>query len=527
MNRLTPLLVVLFFASSCKPAEGRVFVDQGRGEDNGNSTSTPIPDAIKTETAGTPEIPIHPLLRITPKTPTFTPTPLSEMGQEFRSGINATATARSTPRINSSHSGGTGSSIQLQTRNPTLSELSEAMVASRGEYARPSSDAKILYIDLNGDREEDLVLYDNALSYAFLWNAARYVGPFDLNEEYGFNSDTQTQLSFEDVTFDGIPEIVFDVLELYPWGTGLFSASWYRTYSHCNDLTCSVVLRIPLGSYTIDDNFGGTCVERDKLSLAPAEASLRHFSEGFSIFGCGFWPGADQDIPKLRISESLVTYYKWDGTAFVSSRTETARLASTVTDRSLLTSVSNRGVVAQVVPKPNNFGGEKVNDYCQLYISGAAVGSHFGCKRNFSRVEWIDLTGDGTQEVVAISYSGASAYDLEGDIGSLSCGHQHLLAYAMETDGPALIADLTGCTFRSDLVGVELRDLDGNGTLEILAAEDPLHNYWLNLGNSSRWNCEQGEIEEVNSSTFRSCGYFDFDPQFIVYGWNGQTYFPQ
>lgn len=527
MNKLAPVVVILLFASACKPGQGQALLDSSQGEDDRNPTSTPTPVGIKTETAGTPEIPIHPLLRITPKTPTFTSTPLPEMGQEFRSKIIATATVRSTPRVNSSLSGSTSASIQLQIQNPTISELSEAMVASRGESARISSYAKTLYIDLNGDREDDLVLYDNALSYAFLWKADRYTGPFELNEEYGFNSDIQTRLSFEDVTFDGVPDIVFDVLELYPWGTGLFSASWYRSYSHCTEINCSVVLRVPLGRYTIDDNFGGTCVDRDKVSLVPAEVSIRHFSEGFSIFGCGFWPGADQDIPKLRISESLVMFYKWDGTTFIPSRIETARLASTVEDRSSLISVSSRGVVAQVVPKPNYFGGEKINDYCQLYISGTAVGSHFGCKRGFSRVEWIDLTRDGTQEAVAISYSGASAYDLERDIGSLSCGHQHLIAYSMEEDGPTLIANVTGCTFRSDLVGVDLQDLDGNGTLEILAAEDPLYDYWPYFDNSSRWNCERGEIKEVSSSTFHSCGYFDFDPQFIVYGWNGQAFVPQ
>ena len=135
-----------------------------------------------------------------------------------------------------------------------------------------------------------------------------------------------------------------------------------------------------------------------------------------------------------------------------------------------LTATNGQGAIA-VVSVKNNGAADNNNDVCQLTVAGQSVGGSFGCRGNFTTVEWKDITGDGVPDIVAIAFSAGDPVDSKGNsLADDHCMHQRLLASQWDGQPATPIANVAGCVMREDLYGVRLADVDGDGKLEIEAA---------------------------------------------------------
>jgi hypothetical protein len=503
MKKYLILVLILIPIASCKSVADQKATFPTLNETEPINAQEQNTKTVSPKATSTLEINIHPLLRVSPTSADISATPKATI-------------VSSTPTKELSH---------LSVRYPQSNQIRDYIVEYFGDRAKPSIYSQMIFVDVSGDHEDDLILYDNANSYAFVWLGTMYSDPFHLVEGIGSKWIPSTSISFRDVTSDSSPEIVLEVMEAGSWGTGLFGATWKVFYIHCDEISCKRVLSIPAVNYLLDDNIGGACISQNKITEQAYVSSIRILYEGFSIFGCGV-PDPNLNMRQLMVDESRVTTYQWNGSEFVGSEMHIVKLETSIKDNSVLLSSDDHGVTVHVVPKANTYTVEKQNDYCQAYIDGVAVGDRFGCKRNFIQVGWQDITGDGNQEALINAFSGASVYDESGDIGSLDCAHQHFFAYSMKSGQPRQIADVTGCTIRSDLVGVYVEDLDGNGVNEIIATVDPLASYWQHEKGLIRSECEPGELEKIEQMVFQSCGFFEYSPQYIIYSWNGSSYVP-
>jgi hypothetical protein len=428
----------------------------------------------------------------------------------------------STPTLSASPTSTSRPEFSLLEQYPDVKQVYRALNSFFGRNVYGYDDAFLKSIDLNGDAQDDLVYY-NFTGYAMIWLGSGYSEPVPFYQRISGNSESNTRLMFEDLTGDGVAEIAFDSVQIYHVGSGLGAATWDRRIFHCKDQTCEEVLYFVLDHYMTDNNFGGTCRSHRIVSWDPIDRSLRCFSEGFSIYGCGETTGDLADMSTLRIDSSMVTYYRWGENGFEEVLTEAAGLEAKIDSQSRLFDERSDGTMANITTE-FNMGAVSMNDACQLYISGNEVGDKFGCKSNFTQVEWQDITGDSEEELVVIAFSGATEFDLQGnDLGSQMCAHQHLLAYTIEAGVPRKIADIKGCTIESDLYGVKLTDIDGDGSLEIMTAGDPVASYWSEERNA---DCRDGHLIQSDDGSVQTCGFFRFDPLVSIYGWNGREYWP-
>ena len=102
------------------------------------------------------------------------------------------------------------------------------------------------------------------------------------------------------------------------------------------------------------------------------------------------------------------------------------------------------------------------------------VGSKFGCKPNFTVVQWQDITNDDQLEIIVTTLSADKSQDVspsEDLLNEEGCLNQRLLAYQWSQDNIREIANIAGCVVQADLYGVQLKDWDDDGQLEILAAD--------------------------------------------------------
>ncbi len=239
----------------------------------------------------------------------------------------------------------------------------------------------------------------------------------------------------------------------------------------------------------------------------------------FSIYNSHFWPRDTEywNLPlgALKVMTTTLDIFVWNGTQFVFVDSNVVN-EPYIIEEAMALEASHDDDFATITFE-NNHDPIGDNDFCQLFLNEETVGDVFGCKQNFTTVEWLDITNDQRLEIVVTALSGARPSALSGswpdvdseDLYSLSdirCVHEHILAY--EWDGVAIrkIADVEGCVVQEDLYGVELSDTDNDGQVEILAVN--------NLFSDSA--C-------ITTTIFHSC-WFEIDPKINIYKWNGAEF---
>ena len=144
--------------------------------------------------------------------------------------------------------------------------------------------------------------------------------------------------------------------------------------------------------------------------------------------------------------------------------------ASTFTEHCYLEVTGSGGMVASMRLELDDSSATYRNDRCEVYINGESASKPFGCKFNFTKMQWEDVVGDGKPELVVRTISGDQSYIWNDLVAEKGCFHQRMLIYTWDGKNADQVANVVGCIRRSDLFGVRLRDYDEDGELEILAA---------------------------------------------------------
>lgn len=404
--------------------------------------------------------------------------------------------------------------------------LSEEEYLKSGEYfhIRNIERANILYKDVNGDSEDDLIITASDFVTVFIWEEGKYGYPFTIlyyPRKYGEAS----QVFFEDWTKDDVPEVIFDYRH-DTGGTDIFGHIWYRHIIHCSDVDCHLVWDNEI-NYVINhfNRNNGLGFAKSHIRLIPDESgdlTLRKISEEFAVYvfdtvlqvytstlSIYSWTGetfefTDEQIVSLphKVYKQEITPYTLEYKDFVSGD----KVLETFIKQAVITATNKDGVTATIIAKGSDdfyYGMHIIPiDFCELFLEGKQIGPPFACKHNFTTLEWKDITSDGQPEIIVIALAGTYTVNEEGEyLSEESCFNQHLYAYQWNGTKTKNIADIVGCVIQSDLYGVRLEDFDNDGKLEILSIAD--------------WTV----ASEDNTNNW-------FEPEYVseVYEWDGSKF---
>jgi hypothetical protein len=372
--------------------------------------------------------------------------------------------------------------------------------------------AELYYHDVNGDGASDLIVVPLPYEgYSEIWQRAnillregdRYIEALELSGDYSkFAIPSPPTIVFEDWTGDGIPEVILDGVASTSIGVE-GSTGGYRIIAHCTKTTCQEVWHNGLwsvgGAYTIN---GVTLCQTLIRRPSGSPSTFVYLTSAFSFYGidwvqCGDYGNAMDGVNEmigethdfieivasLRVLPKYLYTYSWSGSTFEVVNKELYAPAYVVTDTHRLEAKSDSGdiVTIKVQYSPSIILGTYENDTCRLEINSIPIGDSFGCKWNFTQVEWKDLTGDGEAEIVALTTSGPYSYD-ETPLTQLKlygerCTHQRLLVYQWDGNSASLAANIEGCVVQENLYGVEIRPAQDGTAAEILAAESPTDSF--------------------------------------------------
>lgn len=384
-------------------------------------------------------------------------------------------------------------------------------------YRGFSEALELIYEDVNGDQQDDLIVTDVLLTAVFLWANSEYLTPFVIvGSEWKYEPASRT--SFADWTNDGVPEVIFDYRS-DSGGTGVRYWGWETFVIHCDSNECAIIWNELLTTLYSDYNLGGLTLFQSTIDhyVEDGQLLLERNRSRFSIYDSYYWPPAgywNVPVDTLKVFTSTQEIYIWDGTTF--ALTETSVMGEPYIIETVASLEATYGLDQITITAENNRSATDNNDFCQLFLNEETVGEFFGCKHNFTTVEWLDVTADGRPEIVITAYSGARPSAFNGtwpdvdfedwfSLSDIDCVHQHWLAYQWDGVTATKIADVEGCVVQENLYGVRLADLEDDGQVEIIAA-----NQWFT------------ESECTTDSRF-SCWY-EFDYINDVYKWNGSEF---
>lgn len=360
--------------------------------------------------------------------------------------------------------------------------------------APPAVGLALVYEDVNGDAENDLIFYGYPGLVVLLWQGTQYAEPFVVKGEWSRGGGPWNAASFQDWTGDGIPEVVLDK-ETGGGGSDLWIYYTKRSIIHCVEF-CKVVWENPVSIYTNDFSTGGLAeYEVDMRLTTDTPPMLRVVDGGFAIYCCSEQDDLDER-QSLRLYSSKLKLYTWKGDDFELIQEETIRLAQVIGVQSVLSATNATGTQAAITWQ-NNGSASNTNEFCQLLINNVPVGKYFGCRHKFTQVAWQDITNDQQAELVITTYSAAYPYGPSlpfaayGDevLSAETCPHQKLLAYTWDGQTAVEIANVAGCVIQEDLYGVRLEDYDGDGQTEVLAARIALQEAPYRIENRAyKWN---------------------------------------
>ena len=339
---------------------------------------------------------------------------------------------------------------------PGFGQPANEYLASFFEMNLFLDDDSFYYVDVSGDKQDDLIIHGSDFVIVFLWQGEYYTEPYlVLRQPWKYGSSSQ--IYFEDWTGDHINEIVFD-FRGGTGGTGASGNSWFRHLVHCKDDICQVIWHHPvftLLNWFYDNGLVYSQTETKLQNDKTNHPSIQTYTKGFDISMSNWNPETYQ------VYTTTLSTYSWDGVEFALDRTKVITPERMIQAQSTLTSTSITGVVASV-----SYG------VCQLHVE-EVVSQKFGCKPNFTIVRWQDITNDDILEVVVTTLSAATSEDVapsQAVWNEEECLNQRLIAYEWDKGILHEVANIAGCVVQSDLYGVRLEDYDSDGQVEIVAA---------------------------------------------------------
>ncbi len=372
----------------------------------------------------------------------------------------------------------------LTTREPTLQQVEAFLTAyPPGKFGDEAcrfywleSTAPLMYVDLNGDDALDLLVEGQNHVAAMVWTGEEYSEPFQIHFCRGFRNPW-SQVSLEDWTNDGIPEIVFDYRDP-SGGSGQSDEIWWRFLIHCGVTNCDIAWYGEAGEfyvYSYIDSFIDGIMLR-KTQFFP------HFNQDVPAFEtvtyefafhCTYNCFLNHDVPipdgavvqeePYRVGSVILTKYGWNGSTFEQVE-ERALTKPHVMQIPTQTTAEYADMTVSVVETPVEMGGAVHYPECQLMVNDTEVGEPFLCL--FPFVQWLDVTGDHAPEVVVTAYA---AYYGAQETDDRQCAHQRMIIINTANGDPQQIANIIGCIWQPDLFGVRLENVDADAALEVIA----------------------------------------------------------
>ena len=467
-------VIILLFCAACKISNEEV------------STPTQISEAATAVTPFVTAVIIAPSA-----SPSYTPLPTSAAANTETS---PTSTVTATPPSNPTQllPPTPQFSMLFPIRQPTVEQLNDFLGERASEdfpfYRELNDFAELFYEDVNGDGEDDLIVSDYLTVIVFLWSGEYYFEPFFLQARL-FKYDPSSRVMLQDWTNDGIPEVIFDH-NRDTGGTGIQFDAWHRYIIHCLQSKCNIAWHNDLDGLVQDNNGGGVGIVRGtvRLSLNPNNVPvIRYISNSFGFYTSGEYLPISYEhngprylptgysVRSLNVFTSTLTLYEWNESEFIQTDKQIISLPHVIHNAATLSASSENGDVAIITPAIADINRPPLNDVCELTLNGRTIDEPFGCKANFTIVEWRDITGDDQDELIVttasgIHGSGEESWDWQR-LTDLNCAHQRIMAFIIDGENVTNIADVSGCIVQEDLFGVKLQDYDNDGQLEILAAD--------------------------------------------------------
>ncbi len=408
----------------------------------------------------------------------------------------------------------------LSIQKPSIEQLDEYLSEFFDEnYFGLSQDTVFIYEDVNGDDDPDLIVDDRLQVVIFIRvNNDRYSEPFRIVYPY-WKYDPSSRVFLEDWTNDGVPEVIFDYRG-DTGGTGIIHQDWYRHIVRCQNVVCSIIWSEKFAGLTLNNSLGGMDLYKATTQLQNTpngELELAYLSGMFAVYSSDAYLNLeiewdDHQYAQLHVYTSTLSSYIWNGNEFELSQTEIVRIPYTVEGQASLSANGPKYVLATITVEPN-FSADQSNDVCQLIVDGKPTGYPFGCKDNFTTIEWRDITGDSVPEIIVRALSGAKPVDKElNQLSAVNCVHQRFLVYSWDGKDATEIANIAGCIVDESIFGARLQDYTGDGVLEIITP-------------SSLYYSVEGCEIEVSVFEGGGCWYeVATDPGLRIYKYNGTKY---
>lgn len=367
-----------------------------------------------------------------------------------------------------------------------------------------TSYTELLYQDVNGDGEEDLIISDATTSWwshsilaVMLWTKTGYTTPIMLVNIGKY--DVGMLIRFEDWTGDDVTEIIFDTYSSFG-GTGTTIVVHTRTVIHC-DITCEPVWEYLISEMIVNPSASGQI----SWERAGVEHTINEVVPIINVTWQGFIsPSIHPRDESIQVYTTTLSTFTWDGTTFVNSGETILAPAYTVTsDQNLMTTNSSGNIAAISSTDSGWDNGFRLYE-CQLVISDQIIGEPFVCTPKFTAVIWQDLNGDRSDEVIVKTIANAL---------------QHVQVFTWDGIVAIQIADIEAPIVQPDLLGVRIEDLNTDGIMELIANDS----YLKALECRPAFYQASLDYHDDPPMVGESC-YHEWVFSEQVYRWNGEIY---
>lgn len=398
--------------------------------------------------------------------------------------------------------------IATLPRNPSAEQVYSYLLYYTVDYSSTSPQyplsynwvlhAQQVYRDINGDGIDDLIVFDNSSVAVMVWHDNHYNAP--LVKRYVVGRIPSGRVLFEDWTGDNIPELVYDTQRPYV-GTDLGGSQWIRAVIHCDLTECHLVWE----GFMQDVKLNGPNTEIFKSTIKFGNnTTFTYTTEGFSLRYLGVDNPPNPIYPDFIRYETTEALYEWNGSFFARLEIkilepqeilpETTNLQATYDNQLAEISISTQEAVY-----PFDYYNSTL---CQLVVNNRKIGDKFLCEEYFTKVEWRDVTKDSKPELIV---STVTSYSKINE-AELNCSQRYIMIYQYDGNNARRIANVGACFGDADLIGVQLKDIDNDGQLEIVSSGD-LNIYVPDFGACVREGC-----------------WYELNNQNDIYKWNGESF---
>ncbi|MEO8612137.1 MAG: hypothetical protein ABI690_29855 [Chloroflexota bacterium] len=407
----------------------------------------------------------------------------------------------------------------LNLREPTIEDIQNYLcLFALGDDGQPDSsdlseNTELIYRDVNGDREPDLIVSDYLYVGVLLWLPDRneYTFAFQTHALHSPRNPA-SKVSFEDWTDDGIPEIIFDSRWAVS-GTDIGGDHWVKSIIHCEVAICMLAWSDELDTYSYFASAqDGMYLRQSELKLITepdGKLVLQKMTSEF-VTDCSYSCKLNNDLIQsfkdygpFQVSDIVQSRFVWNGKTFEPADETVVQKGYIVDANSDLDAVNSNGRQATISVEKVESGAayRGLRDSCQVMVDDINVGEAFLCVPNYTQVNWIDLTSDGHAELVVKVFASL----LNGqEVSFHPCAYQRLMVYQITENRYQRIANVAGCMTSEDFFGVRLEDVDGDGQPEIVSA---------------------GQLTtDLPDDCFGGFCWYELRKQNDIYKWNGHQF---